>query len=67
MRVKRLAFCAVLVSSVAVTAPALAVPVLQAHRAVYDLSLDKASDRSGITGITGCTRIETCRITSIVT
>ncbi len=53
MRVKRLAFCAVLVSSVAVTAPALAVPVLQAHRAVYDLSLDKASDRSGITGITG--------------
>ncbi|MGB3643338.1 MAG: cell envelope integrity EipB family protein [Mesorhizobium sp.] len=53
MRVKRLAFCAVLVSSAAVTAPALAVPVLQAHRAVYDLSLDKASDRSGITGITG--------------
>ncbi len=53
MRVKRLAFCAVLVSSVAVTAPALAVPVLQAHRAVYDLSLDNASDRSDITGITG--------------
>lgn len=53
MRVKRLAFCAVLVSSTAVAAPAFAVPMLQAHRAVYDLSLDKASDRSGITGITG--------------
>jgi len=34
-------------------APALAVPALQAHRAVYDLTLSKASDRSGITGITG--------------
>ncbi|MFC3207746.1 cell envelope integrity EipB family protein [Aquamicrobium soli] len=53
MRVKRLAFCAVLVSSTALAAPAFAVPILQAHRAVYDLSLDKASDRSGITGITG--------------
>jgi len=28
----------------------LAVPALQSHRAVYDLTLDKASDRSGITG-----------------
>ncbi len=53
MRAKRLAFCAVLVSSAAAVAPAYAVPTLQAHRAVYDLSLDKASDRSGITGITG--------------
>ncbi|TIP43905.1 MAG: DUF1849 family protein [Mesorhizobium sp.] len=34
-------------------APAFAVPALQAHRAVYDLTLNKASDRSGITGITG--------------
>ncbi|TJW57155.1 MAG: DUF1849 family protein [Mesorhizobium sp.] len=34
-------------------APAFAVPALQAHRAVYDLTLDKASDRSGITGISG--------------
>ena len=33
--------------------PGLAVPALHAHRAVYDLTLDKASDRSGITGITG--------------
>ena len=53
MRVKRLAFCAALVSSAATTVPAYAVPALQAHRAVYDLSLEKASDRSGITGITG--------------
>lgn len=53
MRAKRLAFYAVLVSAASVAAPALAVPMLQAHRAVYDLSLDKASDRSGITGITG--------------
>ena len=53
MRVMRLAFCAALVSSAAAVAPAHAVPALQAHRAVYDLSLDKASDRSGITGITG--------------
>ena len=53
MRVKRLAFCAALLSSAATTVPAHAVPALQAHRAVYDLSLDKASDRSGITGITG--------------
>jgi hypothetical protein len=53
MRAKRLAFYAVLVSAASFAAPALAVPMLQAHRAVYDLSLDKASDRSGITGITG--------------
>ncbi|MGB3537990.1 MAG: cell envelope integrity EipB family protein [Mesorhizobium sp.] len=53
MRAKRLAFYAVLVSAASIAAPALAVPMLQAHRAVYDLSLDKATDRSGITGITG--------------
>lgn len=53
MRAKRLAFYAVLVSAASFAAPALAVPMLQAHRAVYDLSLDKATDRSGITGITG--------------
>ena len=53
MRAKRLAFYAVLLSAASVAAPALAVPMLQAHRAVYDLSLDKATDRSGITGITG--------------
>lgn len=53
MRATRLAFYAVLLSSVSAVAPAFAVPMLQPHRAVYDLSLDKASDRSGITGITG--------------
>ncbi len=33
--------------------PALAAAPLIAHRAVYDLVLDKASDRSGITGLSG--------------
>jgi hypothetical protein len=55
MRAMRLA----LISTVAPVAfilsagPSMAVPVLQPHRAVYDLSLDKASDSSGITGISG--------------
>ncbi|MHA6684839.1 cell envelope integrity EipB family protein [Mesorhizobium sp. A556] len=53
MRAKRLAFYAVLMAATSAAVPAFAVPVLQAHRAVYDLSLAKASDRSGITGITG--------------
>lgn len=34
-------------------AGAQAAQVLAPHRAVYDLSLDRASDRSGITGISG--------------
>lgn len=38
---------------VAGTAPALAVTPLIPHRAVYDLALDRASDRSGITGLAG--------------
>ncbi|MER8438203.1 cell envelope integrity EipB family protein [Mesorhizobium sp. M1312] len=53
MRATRLAFHAALLPAVFSMAPAFAVPALQAHRAVYDLSLDKASDRSGITGISG--------------
>ncbi|MBN9250274.1 MAG: ATP-binding protein [Mesorhizobium sp. 61-13] len=53
MRATRLAYTAVLLPIILSTAPAIAVPVLQPHRAVYDLSLDKASDRSGITGISG--------------
>ena len=53
MSATRLAFHAVLLPALFAAAPALAVPTLQAHRAVYDLSLDKASDRSGIAGITG--------------
>ena len=35
------------------SAPALAVTPLIPHRAVYDLALDRASDRSGITGLSG--------------
>lgn len=53
MRATRLAFHAVLLPAVFSMAPAFAVPALQAHRAVYDITLDKASDRSGITGISG--------------
>ncbi|MBL8582720.1 MAG: DUF1849 family protein, partial [Rhizobiaceae bacterium] len=42
------------VSCLALTlSPAVAAPVLMPHRAVYDLSLDHASDRSGITALTG--------------
>lgn len=33
--------------------PASAAPLLAPHRAVYDLALDEASDRSGITSIAG--------------
>lgn len=32
---------------------ALSAPLLTPHRAVYDLTLDNASDRSGITGVAG--------------
>lgn len=53
MRASRLAFHAVLLSAALPIVPAFAVPALQAHRAVYDLTLKKADDRSGITGITG--------------
>lgn len=51
MRVMRLATAAFL-SSCCFTAAAIASP-LAPHRAVYDLALDKATDRSGITGLTG--------------
>ncbi|MDR7032664.1 cell envelope integrity EipB family protein [Mesorhizobium sp. BE184] len=53
MRAKRLVLPALLLSAALLPAQALAVPPLQPHRAVYDLSLDKASERSGITGISG--------------
>ncbi|MBZ9661095.1 cell envelope integrity EipB family protein [Mesorhizobium sp. ESP-6-4] len=53
MRATRLFLAAACFSAMLPMAPALAVPALQAHRAVYDLTLNKASDRSGITGITG--------------
>lgn len=53
MRASRLALLALLATSAIGTAPAFAVTPLAPHRAVYDLVLDKASDRSGITGLTG--------------
>ncbi len=53
MRAKRLAFTTALLPIVLGAAPAWTAPLLQPHRAVYDLFLDKASDRSGITGISG--------------
>jgi hypothetical protein len=53
MRVLRLAFFGLAASSfLAVPGMAEAVPLVQ-HRAVYDLKLTDASERSGITGITG--------------
>ncbi|MCO5066034.1 MAG: cell envelope integrity EipB family protein [Rhizobiaceae bacterium] len=42
--------CLLLAASVA---PVAAAPQLAPHRAVYDLALDKATERSGITGLTG--------------
>lgn len=53
MRIMRLAFFGLAASSLlAVPGMAQAVPLVQ-HRAVYDLKLTEASERSGITGITG--------------
>ena len=53
MRASRLALIVLLGSPVLASGSGLAaVPLIQ-HRAVYDLKLDDASDRSGITGITG--------------
>lgn len=53
MRAMRLALLALASSTVLGSAPALAAAPLAPHRAVYDLVLDEASDRSGITGLTG--------------
>lgn len=53
MRATRLGLFALLASSTLSTAPAWAVVTLAPHRAVYDLVLDNASDRSGITGLAG--------------
>jgi hypothetical protein len=54
MRVTRFAYLFIAAAFFAAPDLASAAPrVLQPHRAVYDLSLDKASDRSGITGISG--------------
>lgn len=53
MRTSRLLLSAFAASSVFVAVSAAAAPLLAPHRAVYDLALDKASDRSGITGLSG--------------
>ncbi len=54
MRALRLASLVLLASPALVSSAGFAgaVPLVQ-HRAVYDLKLSDASDRSGITGITG--------------
>ena len=52
MRASRL-FLAGLAASTFLAAPAQAARVLAPHRAVYDLTLKDASDRSGITGLSG--------------
>lgn len=53
MCVPRRALMLALLTATAGTAPALAVTPLLPHRAVYDLTLDQASDRSGITALKG--------------
>ena len=53
MRVARLATILLSAPLSGLAWPALAAPQLAPHRAVYDLALDKASDRSGITGLAG--------------
>lgn len=53
MRVSRLAVLALSSSPAFAVFPAFATVPLAPHRAVYDLVLDKATDRSGITGIAG--------------
>lgn len=53
MRASRLALFALAASSTSAGLPAAAAPLLAPHRAVYDLALDKATERSGITGLSG--------------
>jgi hypothetical protein len=53
MRASRLALIALSASTFLPAAPAIAAMALIQHRAVYDLTLDSASERSGITGING--------------
>lgn len=53
MRLQRSIRLASIVTLLASAAPALAQPHLVPHRAVYDIALEEASDRSGITAITG--------------
>jgi hypothetical protein len=53
MRASRLVAFASIGASAFAASSALAAAPLISHRAVYDLALDKASDRSGITGLQG--------------
>ncbi|WP_295812863.1 cell envelope integrity EipB family protein [uncultured Nitratireductor sp.] len=53
MRSSRLFVVALIAVSGAASGVSQAAPNLLPHRAVYDLSLEQASDRSGINGITG--------------
>ncbi|NGN40021.1 cell envelope integrity EipB family protein [Mesorhizobium sp. CGMCC 1.15528] len=53
MRALRLALLALVSPSALLAVPAFAATPLAPHRAVYDLVLDKASDRSGITSLSG--------------
>ena len=53
MRASRLALLALLASAARCCGSGLAAAPLVQHRAVYDLVLGNASDRSGITGISG--------------
>jgi hypothetical protein len=52
MRAARLLFAVLTVSAAFAASLVVAAP-LAPHRAVYDLALERASDRSGISGITG--------------
>jgi len=53
MRASRFALLALACCPALAAAPAAPAPLLAPHRAVYDLALDKATDRSGITGLSG--------------
>jgi hypothetical protein len=53
MRLSRHVVFAVLAPAVFWSVPVQAASLLAPHRAVYDLALDRASDRSGITGLAG--------------
>ncbi|MFN3549839.1 MAG: cell envelope integrity EipB family protein [Mesorhizobium sp.] len=53
MRLKRFIEIAFLGGFSIVATPVLAQPILTPHRAVYDIALERASDRSGITSISG--------------
>lgn len=53
MRLTRFIEVASLVGISLAASPVLAQPILTPHRAVYDIALEKASDRSGITSISG--------------